>query len=158
VVNAQYTFGVETVSAIPLDDQHPAPRQLVRRFDGGDGAIYLFDAVTQTWRHIPDLATFQAQSLYWCDITSADAGMFGRMRTGAALPPVGGVARGDYPSCRPPPPVSPPAAPAAEATGDTTPAAPALDAPAPTDSSVEADVPEAVLELVATPSETDPRN
>ena len=34
-VNRDYTFPVGVIAAIPLDEQHPQPHQLVRRFDGG---------------------------------------------------------------------------------------------------------------------------
>ncbi|CAA9287866.1 MAG: hypothetical protein AVDCRST_MAG77-4455 [uncultured Chloroflexi bacterium] len=102
-VNTQFTVGAAVLSAIPLDDQHPAPRQVVRRFDGGDGAIYFYDPDTKVWRWVTDLPTFQTLGLYWCDVTAADGGMFERMRRGDPVPAAAGPVRGDYPSCRPAP-------------------------------------------------------
>ena len=44
VVNAQYTFPVGVIEAIPLDDQYPPPNMLMRRFDGG---------MTASWPTMP---------------------------------------------------------------------------------------------------------
>ena len=75
VVNSQFSVPVGVVGAIPLDDQSGAAGQLVRRFDGGDDRIFSY-AGMGIWRHVPDIPTFQALGLYWCDVTAADAGFF----------------------------------------------------------------------------------
>ena len=98
VVNSQFSVPVGVVGAIPLDDQSGAPGQLVRRFDGGDDRIFSY-AGMGNWRHVPDIPTFQALGLYWCDVTAADAGFFDRITTGAAHPATDMPARDDYPSC-----------------------------------------------------------
>ena len=85
---------------IPLDDQYPQPNQLVRRFDGGDDCILAFDAEREQWRHGPDLVTFQARGFYWCNVTAADAGFFGRITLGPPYPSSGVPPRGDYPVCQ----------------------------------------------------------
>ena len=100
VVNSQYTFSVDVVSAIPLDEQHPDPGQLARRFDGGDDRIFSYDAARGQWRWVPDIATFQARGFYWCDVTSADSATFERMTIGAPFERSTVPARSDYPNCR----------------------------------------------------------
>ncbi len=99
-VNANYTVPTAVLVVIPLDDQNPAPNQLTRRFDGGDDRIFSYDASIGQWRHVPDLGTFQAAGFYWCDVTAADAGFFGRASTGPAHPSSGTAPSADYPSCR----------------------------------------------------------
>jgi len=99
IVNTRYTVPVGVVGAIPLDDQFPEPNLLVRRFDGGDGRIFGYDATIGQWRHVPDIATFQALGFYWCNVTAADAGFFERLNPGPPYPASGLPARGDYPNC-----------------------------------------------------------
>ncbi len=98
-VNTQYTVPVAVVAAIPLDDQLPESNMLVRRFDGGDDRIFAYDAGLRQWRHVPDLATFQALGFYWCNVTAADAGFFERLSPGPPYPATDIPARGDYPNC-----------------------------------------------------------
>ncbi len=100
IVNSQYTFPVGVIAAIPLDDQHPAPSMLARRFDGGDDRIFAYDAGLAQWRHVPDIATFQALGGYWCDVTAADAAFFERIVVGPPYPASGVPVRSDYPNCR----------------------------------------------------------
>ncbi len=99
-VNSRYTVPLAVLALIPLDDQYPQPNQLVRRFDGGDGRIVAYDAGLKQWRHIPDLATFQALRFYWCDVTAADGAFFERITLGPPYPASSTPARSDYPSCR----------------------------------------------------------
>ena len=100
IVNTQYTFPVGVISAIPLDDQYPSPNMLTRRFDGGDDRILAYDAELGQWRHVPDLATFQARGYYWCNVTAADATFFERITLGPPYPSSGVLARADYPVCQ----------------------------------------------------------
>ena len=101
IVNTQYTFPVGVIAAIPLDDQYPWPNMLARRFDGGDDRIFGYDADLEQWRHVPDPATLQALGFYWCNVTAADAGFFGRITEGPAYPATNVPARADYPVCQP---------------------------------------------------------
>ena len=96
-VNSSFTVPVGVVGSIPLDDMAGTEGQLVRRFDGGDDRIFSY-AMGQ-WRHVPDIATFQALGFYWCDVTAADASFFDRISMGAAHPASSTPARMDYPSC-----------------------------------------------------------
>ena len=98
VVNSQFNVPVGVVGAIPLDDQAGAPGQLVRRFDGGDDRIFSYDGMGG-WRHVPDIPTFQALGLFWCDVTAADAGFFDRITIGSPHPATGMPAMSDYPNC-----------------------------------------------------------
>ena len=98
VVISQFNVPVGVVGAIPLDDQAGAPGQLVRRFDGGDDRIFSYDGMGG-WRHVPDIPTFQALGLYWCDVTAADAGFFDRITIGSPHPATDMPARSDYPNC-----------------------------------------------------------
>ena len=99
VVNTQYTVPVGVAGAIPMDDQCPQPSLLVRRFDGGDDRIFAYHAAPQQWRHVPDIATFQALGFYWCNVTAADAAFFARITPGPPYPASQTPARGDYPNC-----------------------------------------------------------
>ena len=99
-VNTQFTFPVGVILAIPLDDQYPWPNMLTRRFDGGDDRILAYDAALGQWRHVPDLATFQARGYYWCNVTAADAGFFDRITLGPPYPATTVPARPDYPACQ----------------------------------------------------------
>ena len=99
-VNSRYTVPLAVLALVPLDDQYPQPNQLVRRFDGGDGRIVAYDAGLKQWRHVPDLATFQALGFYWCDVTAADGAFFERIALGPPYPASSVPARSDYPSCR----------------------------------------------------------
>ena len=98
VVNSQFSVPVGVIGAIPLDDQSGAAGQLVRRFDGGDDRIFSYDGMGG-WRHVPDIPTFQALGLYWCDVTAADAGFFDRITIGSPHAATDMPARSDYPSC-----------------------------------------------------------
>ena len=100
IVNTQHTFPVGVILAIPLDDQYPPPNMLMRRFDGGDDRILAYDAGLGQWRHVPDLATFQARGYYWCNVTAADAGFFDRITLGPPYPATTVPARPDYPVCQ----------------------------------------------------------
>ncbi len=97
VVNSQFSVPVGVIGAIPLDDQSGAAGQLVRRFDGGDDRIFSYEM--GQWRHVPDIPTFQALGLYWCDVTAADAGFFDRITIGSPHAATDMPARSDYPSC-----------------------------------------------------------
>ena len=99
-VNSRYTVPLLVLVLIPLDERYPWPNQLVRRFDGGDDRILAYDAAQQQWRHVPDLATFQARGYYWCDVTAADGTFFTRLTIGPAYPASAVPPRADYPSCR----------------------------------------------------------
>ena len=99
-VNSRFTVPLAVLALIPLDDQYPQPNQLVRRFDGGDDRILAYDAGLKQWRHVPDLATFQALGFYWCDVTAADGAFFERITLGPPYPASSTPARSDYPSCR----------------------------------------------------------
>ncbi len=99
IVNTQYTVPVGVVGAIPLDHQCPQPNLLARRFDGGDDRIFAYDADLGQWRHVPDIATFQALGFYWCNVTAADAAFFERIAPGPPYPASQTPARGDYPNC-----------------------------------------------------------
>ena len=93
-----YTVPVGVLSAIILDETRPAENQLARRFDANtDGRIYVFRS--GSWHWIPDIPTFQAEGLYWCDVTAADAGFFRRAYIGAPLPPSGTAEDPNYPNC-----------------------------------------------------------
>ena len=98
VVNSQFSVPVGVIGAIPLDDQSGSAGQLVRRFDGGDDRIFSYDGMGG-WRHVPDIPTFQALGLYWCDVTAADAGFFDRITIGSPHAATDMPARSDYPSC-----------------------------------------------------------
>ena len=98
-VNTRYTVPVEMIVVVPLDDRYPQPEQLVRRFDG-DPRILAYDAAREQWRHVPDLATFQARGYYWCNVNAADAEMYARLRLGPPYPTSAVPARADYPNCR----------------------------------------------------------
>ena len=101
VVDTLHTFPVEKILGIPLDDRMPWPNQLVRRFDGGDDRILAYDAELGQWRHVPDIATFQARGYYWCNVTAADAGFFDRITLGPPYPASSVLPRADYPVCQP---------------------------------------------------------
>ena len=100
LMNGQYTFSVEVIAALPLDDRFPPPNMLTRRFDGGDDRILAYDVWLRRWRHVPDVATFQALGFYWCDVTAADAGFFERITIGPPYPASDVPARSNYPNCR----------------------------------------------------------
>ena len=89
-----YTFPQAIVNAIPLDELHPAVNQLVQL--GGDYYVYY----AGSWRHIPDIPTFQARGYYWCDVTSADTGFLRRVLIGRALQSSGTDETIGYPNCR----------------------------------------------------------
>ena len=95
VVEMHYTYPRDVISAIPLDEMHPAHNQLVR--NDADGKIYVYR--TGAWRHIPDTATFKYHGFFWCDVTSADADFFNRFTEGGALAPSGTADDPNYPSC-----------------------------------------------------------
>ncbi|MAG35748.1 MAG: hypothetical protein CL878_05825 [Dehalococcoidia bacterium] len=99
-VKSQFTFSVDVVSAVPLDEHRPQPGHLVRRFDGSDDRIFYYDAIAEFWRWVPDIVTFQSLGLYWCDVTSADQTFFERIAMGPSLPQASTPVRDDYPACR----------------------------------------------------------
>ena len=100
-VNTHYTLPLAVLATLSVDDRHPQPNQLARRFDGTDDRVLAYDAGLEQWRHVPDLATFQAQEFYWCDVTGADALFFDRVNQGLPYPVSSAPAQADYPSCRP---------------------------------------------------------
>ena len=95
IVEAQYTYARDIISAIPLDHLYPTPDQLVRNDDNHKIYVYRSGA----WRHIPDLATFKYHQFYWCDVTSADADFFNRFTEGTPLVPSGAPDIPNYPNC-----------------------------------------------------------
>ena len=99
LVITQFSFPVEVISAIPLDHRHPPPNMLVRRFDGFDVRIFVYDAALQQWRHIPDYGTFQTMGFYWCNVTAADPHFFDRITIGPAIPSSNTPIRSDHPNC-----------------------------------------------------------
>ncbi len=100
-VNSDYTVPVEALITVPLDEQHPAPNMLVRRFDGGGaGEIFAYDTELGQWRHVPNVATFQALGFYWCDMTAVDGTFFERITVGPPYPASAAPAQPDYPTCR----------------------------------------------------------
>ena len=99
VVNTQFTVPTGVVAAILLDEQNPEPNMLARRFDGDD-RIFSYDAQLMQWRQVPDIATFQSLGFYWCNVTAADAGFFGRVASGPAHPASEMPAQSDYPNCQ----------------------------------------------------------
>ena len=98
IVNSLYTMPTAVVAAIALDEDHPVPNQLARRFDGSDDRIFVYQ--DGFWRHIPDFGTFQSMEFYWCDVTAADEGFLQRIVLGPPLPSSGAAPRDDYPDCR----------------------------------------------------------
>ena len=106
LVLALHTVPVESILGIPLDAEqpwdsdNPTTHLLVRRFDGGDDRILSYDAELGQWRHVPDLATFQALGFYWCNVTAADAGFFERITMGPPYQASDVPARADYPVCQ----------------------------------------------------------
>ena len=99
LVIANYSFPVEIITAIPLGHRLPEPNMLARRFDGLDDRIFAYDATLGQWRHIPDYGTFQAMGFYWCDVTAADSGFFGRISIGPSFPSSGTPILSDYANC-----------------------------------------------------------
>ena len=63
--------------------------------------ILAYDAELGQWRARagPSL-TFQARGYYWCNVTAADAGFFGRITLGPPYPASDVPARADYPVCQ----------------------------------------------------------
>jgi hypothetical protein len=98
-VNAQYSVPVGVVGSIPLGHRFPEPNQLARRFDGGDSRIFAYDAAQGKWRHVPNIATFQALGFYWCNITAADPDFFNRTVIGDPYPATSLPERANYPQC-----------------------------------------------------------
>ena len=94
-----FTYPVEVIITIRLDDQYPQPGQVARRFDGGDERIFSYDQALGSWRHVPDLATFQVLELHWCDVLAADSRFWERVSIGVGHPPTTLPAREDYPVC-----------------------------------------------------------
>ena len=98
-VKSDFTYPVEVIITIPLDDQYPQPDQVARRFDGGDERIFSYDHWLSLWRQVPDIATFQVLGFYWCHVTAADATFWDRVTIGPAHPPTSLPAQADYPNC-----------------------------------------------------------
>ncbi len=96
-----YSFPPAVLAAIPLDNRHPQPHQLVRHFAGADRRIMAYDAGQRQWRSVPDAATFQARGFYWCDVTVAAEAFFRQLPQWAPYPASSMPARADYPHCRP---------------------------------------------------------
>ena len=69
-----------------------------RSFDEGDDRIFGYDAAFGQWRHVPDIATFQALGIYRCNVTAADGAFFKRITLGPPYPASQTLARGDYPN------------------------------------------------------------
>lgn len=84
-VLAHKTFPTAEIAAIPLDERHPPAGMLVR--DSASGRIVHYDPAVQQWRHVPDIPTFQALGLRWCDVTVADPDFLSRINEGMAHPP-----------------------------------------------------------------------
>lgn len=101
IINAQYSFPVGVVAAIPLDHRFPEPNQLARRFEGADDRIFSYDASQLKWRHIPNWPTFQALGFYWCNVTAADEEFFSRIAEGDQHPATTLPAQANYPPCGP---------------------------------------------------------
>ena len=98
-VKRDFTYPVEVIVTIPLDDQYPQPDQIARRFDGGDERIFSYDYGMDFWREVPDTATFQVLGFYWCNVTAADSGFWERVFIGVAHPPTSLPEQEDYPDC-----------------------------------------------------------
>ena len=96
---AEFTVPKNVLGALPLDPLKPVHNQLIHRFDGEEERIYAFDATLQQWRHVPDIASFQALGFYWCDVTAASASYYARLSIGPPLPTTTNPARDDYPTC-----------------------------------------------------------
>ncbi len=65
-----------------------------------DNRIFAYSADRSQWRHVPDVATFQALGFYWCEVPAADADFFARITLGPPYPASEVPARSDYPRCR----------------------------------------------------------
>ena len=106
------TVPISVLTTIPLDEQHPRPNMLARRFEGPDQRLFAYDAGRQRWWHVPDPATFQAWGFSPHHVTAADAAFFTRIATGASVPqpilpaPLATI-RADQEGCPPPPPPLP---------------------------------------------------
>lgn len=98
-VKRDFTYPVEVIVTIPLDDQYPQPDQVARRLDGEDERIFSYDHGMDFWRLVPDEATFQVLGFYWCHVTAADATFWERVAIGVAHPPTTLPAQADYPVC-----------------------------------------------------------
>lgn len=102
-VSANFSVPTAVLAAIPLYGLPTVPGQALRRVDPNDPRIYSWDGETHQWRHVPDVATFQALGLFWCDITVADPEFFTRLpdvHFGPPYPATTRPERTDYPTCR----------------------------------------------------------
>ena len=103
VVISQYNVPTCVLAAIPMDAQHPAPNQLIWRYDGGDARIFGYDAALMQWRRVPDIPAFQALGFHWCNVTSVNVGFIERLAAAGAIgpdyPTTDQPARADYPDC-----------------------------------------------------------
>ena len=78
-VNTQYTFPVAALTAFPLDERHPQPNQLARRFDGADDRVFTYAADLDWWWHVLHPAIFHALDFSWDAVTAADTGFTTRI-------------------------------------------------------------------------------
>ena len=72
---------------------------LVRRYDGTDDRVFAFDSVLEKWRHVPDVATFQAMGFYWCNVTAGGDSFFREFPIGPPFLKIDMPVRDDYPDC-----------------------------------------------------------
>ena len=93
-MNSQLTFPSGVLAALPLDESAPPDGFLVR---GMNGRIVSYTA--GMWRHVPNIATFQALGYRWCDVNAADGEFFSRISEGIGHAPTSQPAQANYPSC-----------------------------------------------------------
>ena len=93
-VNSQHTYPTNVVAALPLDESAPPDGFLVR---GMNGRIVSYSA--GMWRHVPNIATFQALGYRWCDVNAADGEFFSRISEGIGHAPTSQPVQANYPSC-----------------------------------------------------------
>ncbi len=102
-VLARYSVPTAVLAAIPLHGLPSVSWQAIRFVDADDHRIFRWDSEVHQWRHVPEIATFQALGLYWCDVKAADPAFLERLPDalrGPAYPASETPARADYPNCR----------------------------------------------------------